>query len=103
MVFRSHLYLFVHEIICLHVSFTTGAVAFTFGPGVGPIALENVSCNGAEANLLQCSSDMTEGSSSQCLHHAGAVCERKWISGRFSNVVFLTLAWSSCASIYKMS
>ena len=55
-----------------------GAMAVPFGPGLGPIALENVSCSGSEQSLLQCPSDMTEGGSSQCTEHAGTVCERKW-------------------------
>ena len=81
----------LHVIVCF---FLTGALAAIFGPGLGPIALENVSCSGTEQTLLQCSSDMTEGNSSQCLQHAGVVCERKWIleTAFISNVAWLYIA-----------
>ena len=54
---------------------TIGAVAHTnahFGPGTGPIFLDNVRCTGSESNLLQCA----HASINNCNHQedAGVTC-----------------------------
>ena len=48
-----------------------------YGNGVGPILLDNVVCNGAEANLLQCTHSPLF--STDCGHSedAGVVCQGK--------------------------
>ena len=75
--FKLHCWLSIHIHVTVCIPTVTGAVAITFGPGLGPIALENVRCDGSEPNLFACPSDMSDENSSQCLQHAGAMCERR--------------------------
>ena len=51
-------------------------MAATFGPGSGPIQLQDVECQGNENNLFMCSLPSDLGEISTCLHSndAGVIC-----------------------------
>ena len=60
--------------LCSHIS-TSGATATQsphFGPGAGFIVLEDVNCNGNEANLTQCRHRGFRFHN--CVHRAGVFC-----------------------------
>ena len=61
--------------------YNTGAVSFRdaqFGPGIGPIFLENLICSGSETNVLDCRHTTPLGLST-CAHSqdAGVRCVGK--------------------------
>ena len=60
--------------------FSTGATPYpksTFGPGTGPIFLDNVGCSGTESSLLNCSHAGI--GNHNCVHSedAGVRCQSK--------------------------
>ena len=58
---------------------STGATTAFFGEGSGPIFLDDVKCQGGEANLLQC--EIRSFPTHNCNHRedAGVMCKRKCI------------------------
>ena len=47
-----------------------------FGPGVGPIFLDNVSCRGSETNLANCNHNGVGNHSCSHLQDAGVICQQ---------------------------
>ena len=61
------------------LSITT--MAANFGPGNGPIQLQDVACVGTENNLFMCTLPSGIGEVSSCLHSndAGVICGGLWV------------------------
>jgi hypothetical protein len=61
------------EVVCRQLGFgSTGAVAYTgshYGPGMGPVLLNNLGCTGVESNLTDCSHSAFGVVSSACRTH----------------------------------
>ena len=58
-----------------------GAVAFrsaAFGPGTGPILLDNVDCSGSEDSLINCSHSSFVRCSSGHSEDAGVRCQGRY-------------------------
>ena len=67
-------------VVCRQLGYTTAVdapVHAAFGPGRGPIWLDDVACNGRETNLSQCSHNGLAGSDCSHGEDAGAVCASK--------------------------
>ena len=47
-----------------------------FGPGVGPIFLDNVSCRGSETKLANCTHNGVGNHSCSHLQDAGVICQQ---------------------------
>ena len=68
------------EVVCRQLGYQ-GAISITtmaanFGPGSGPIQLQDVACEGNEENLFMCLLPNDLGDVSSCLHSndAGVIC-----------------------------
>ena len=73
------MYVYCQTLTDLFTSSTLGVVARTsayYGPGTGPIFLDNVACTGTEESLLSCVTAVPMGTHN-CIHSkdAGVACK----------------------------
>ena len=84
---------------------STGATTAFFGEGSGPIFLDDVKCQGGEANLLQC--EIRSFPTHNCHHmeDAGVICKRECIytAPRASHVAAIWLHGSTQQSVSQLS
>ena len=66
----------IHCSILIAIGATARAYSHEFGPGSGPILLDNVRCRGSEYRLLDCANDGFMRVAPNCNHHidAGVTC-----------------------------
>ncbi|ESO86370.1 hypothetical protein LOTGIDRAFT_129408, partial [Lottia gigantea] len=66
------------SVVCAMMGFSSGAVAKTrafFGRGSGPIFLDDVTCDGSESNIFECSTKPIGKSNCNHREDAGVICK----------------------------